>query len=136
MSSLLKGHVGWYTVFRLLFTFRWVTPAPKYRFFALQNWPYIDLLVCILSFLISPRLWNGIVASLRILFLLTAILFFLFGASQFCIFCWFKTIYWILFKLLLFIKFRVLFSFSLSSGIITFLARVVCFPSPGWRWGK
>ena len=53
------------------------------------------------------------------------------SASQFHIFYWFKTMNWILFKLLLFIKFRVSFSGVLSSSI-SFLAH----PTPRWGWGE
>ena len=60
------------------------TPFPKAPFpfpfkrllFCIMECPHIDLLVWVLHFLTSLRLWNGIVASIRILNSLTPILFF------------------------------------------------------------
>jgi len=65
-----------------------------------------------------------ILTSKGVLLSLTPIPSFLFGASY-----RFKTINWILYHLLLFIKSRVSFSFTLTSRI-TFLVRAVCVPSP------
>ena len=130
----LEGHIEWYilVIIHVLVS----NPCRLIQFLCIVElalyWPsHLGS-----SFLVSPRLWNGIVASIRILLSLTPILFFLFGASQFHIFCWFKTINWILCKLLIFMKLSVSFSVALSSSIITFLARVASFPSPGWRWGE
>ena len=76
---------------------------------------YTDLLVWVLHFIISPRLylkWNSCICKKFTLTNTNTI--FIFGASYF-----FKTINWVLFELLLFI---------ISSGKI-FLACVVCSPS-------
>ena len=97
------------TVMRpIIHVYKGEQPFPLKTAFCIMESLCIGLLVWVLHFLISPKALNGIVASIRILLSLTPILLFLFGASQFHIFYWSKTINWILFfELLLFIKFRV-----------------------------
>ena len=61
--------------FRLLFTYRWVVLPTEYRYFTLWNAPMLTFslvlhFACPLGFI-----WNGIVASTRILLWLTLILF-------------------------------------------------------------
>ena len=98
-----------------------IIPPPLILLFYLAECPYIDLLVWVLHFLISPRLYlkrnRGIFKNFTLTWL-TPILFFLFGSS-------------LIGSLLTssFNKIQSLISVALNNGI-TFLVRALCFPSP------